>query len=68
MAALFEASLSAGESAAKDIVMLNAAAAMVVVGRAADLRAGVAVARETINSGAPLEKLRALAKLSKTLE
>jgi anthranilate phosphoribosyltransferase len=67
VAALFHQSLSPGASAAKDIVMLNAAAAMVVVGRAADLRAGVALARETIDSGAPLEKLEALAKLSQTL-
>jgi len=66
--ALFHQSLSAGASAAKDVVMLNAAASMVVVGRAADLRAGVALARETIDSGEPLEKLQALAKLSRTLE
>ncbi|MDA0798103.1 MAG: anthranilate phosphoribosyltransferase [Chloroflexi bacterium] len=66
--ALFHQSLSPGASAAKDIVMLNAAASMVVVGRAADLRAGVALARETIDSGEPLEKLQALAKLSQTLE
>jgi anthranilate phosphoribosyltransferase len=66
--ALFHQSLSAGASAAKDVVMLNAAASMVVVGRAADLRAGVALARETIDSGEPLEKLQALAKLSQTLE
>jgi anthranilate phosphoribosyltransferase len=67
-AALFSQALSAGSSAAKDIVMLNAAASMVVVGRAADLRAGVDLARETIDSGAPLEKLQALAKLSQTLD
>lgn len=66
--ALFHQSLSPGASAAKDIVMLNAAASMVVVGRTADLRAGVALARETIDSGAPLAKLRALAKLSQTLK
>ncbi len=68
IATLFHQSLSRGESAAKDIVMLNAAATMVVVGRAADLRAGVALARETIDSGTPLEKLQDLAKLSQTLE
>jgi anthranilate phosphoribosyltransferase len=65
--ALFLQSLSDGASAAKDIVMLNAGAAMVVVGRAADLRAGVALARETIDSGEPLSMLKALAKLSQTL-
>jgi anthranilate phosphoribosyltransferase len=66
--ALFHQSLSDGASAAKDIVMLNAAASMVVVGRVADLRAGVDLARETIDSGAPLQKLQALAKLSQTLK
>lgn len=60
--------LGSGSNARKDIVMLNAAAAMVVVGRAADLRAGVALARETIDSGAPLAKLHELAKLTQTLE
>ena len=68
MTALFHQALSEGPSAAKDIVMLNAAAAMVVVGRAPDLRAGVAIARETIDSGEPLRTLHALAKLSQTLE
>ena len=66
--ALFHQSLSSGASAAKDIVMLNAAASMVVVGRVADLRAGTDLARETIDSGAPLQKLQALAKLSQTLK
>ena len=68
MTALFLESLSEEECAPKDIVMLNAAAAMVVVGRVADLRAGVMLARETINSGEPLRKLHELAKLSQTLE
>jgi len=65
--ALFHQALSTDESPAKDIVLLNAGGAMVVVGRVADLRAGVALARETINSGEPLAKLQALAKLSQTL-
>jgi anthranilate phosphoribosyltransferase len=65
--ALFDQALSTNESPAKDIVLLNAGAAMVVVGRVADLRAGVALARETINSGEPRAKLQALAKLSQTL-
>jgi anthranilate phosphoribosyltransferase len=60
--------LGTGSNPRKDIVMLNAAAAMVVVGRAADLRAGVTLARETIDSGAPLAKLHELANLSQTLE
>jgi anthranilate phosphoribosyltransferase len=66
--AMLRDALGSGPSAAKDIVMLNAAAAMVVVGRVADLRAGVALAREIIDSGAPLVKLNDLAKLTQTLE
>ncbi len=67
-AALFLQALGSGSSAPQDIVLLNTAAALVVAGRAADLRAGVSLAREAIESGAALEKLRALAQLSQTLE
>ena len=51
----------AGRPAYRDAVLLNAAAALVVAGRASDLHAGVAQAREAIASGAALEKVRALA-------
>ena len=67
-ASMFVEALGTGASAPKDIVLLNAAAALVVAGRAADLRAGVDVAREAIDTGAPLAKLNALAALSQTLE
>ena len=67
-ATMFVAALSEAESAPKDIVLLNSAAALVVAGRAADLRAGVTTAREVIDSGAALEKLKALAALSQTLD
>lgn len=41
-----------GEQGAKrDVVILNAAAALVVAGRAADLREGAALAREAIDAG-----------------
>ncbi len=66
-ASKFVQALGSGESAPKDIVMLNAAAALVVAGKAADLRAGVSAAREVINSGAAAKKLEELAKLSQTL-
>ncbi|GGG22891.1 anthranilate phosphoribosyltransferase [Caldovatus sediminis] len=45
----------------RDVVLLNAAAALVVAGRAADLREGAALAARAIDSGAAaavLEKLR----------
>ncbi len=48
----------AGQPGAKrDFVLLNAAAALVVGGRADDLREGVALATESLDSGAVLDKL-----------
>ena len=48
----------AGEpGAARDFVLLNAAAALVVAGRAADLGQGLELARTTIDSGAAQRKL-----------
>jgi anthranilate phosphoribosyltransferase len=64
---MFLQSMSQGDSPAKDAVMLNTAAALVIGGVASDLKAGVGLAREAINSGAALEKLRDLAELSQTL-
>ncbi len=46
--------------AARDIVLINAAAALVTAGRAADFLDGVRLACESINSGAAREKLEAL--------
>ena len=51
-----------------DVVLLNAAAALVVGGNAPDLREGVQQAREAVASGAATEKLEALAHLSQRLE
>jgi anthranilate phosphoribosyltransferase len=44
----------------RDAVLLNAAAALVVAGRAADLRAGVALAARAIDEGAALAALERL--------
>ena len=50
-----------GEKGAKrDIVLLNAAAAIVAGGKAADIAAGLAAAAESIDSGRALEKLEGL--------
>jgi len=46
--------------ARRDVVILNAAAALVVTGLAPDLTAGAALAAEKIDSGAALQKLKAL--------
>lgn len=40
-----------------DMVLLNAGAALMAAGKAADLRSGIALAREVIASGAALQKL-----------
>nr|WP_255670630.1 anthranilate phosphoribosyltransferase [Cognatishimia sp. F0-27] len=60
-AAAFRALLDGAAGAYRDAVLLNAAAALVVAGRAADLRDGVTMARESIDSGAARAKLEALA-------
>jgi anthranilate phosphoribosyltransferase len=48
----------------RDIVLLNAAAALLVAGKAKTLREGVALASESIDSGKALAVLEALARLS----
>ena len=51
-------------NAARDIVLINAAAALVTTGRAVDFSDGVRQARESIDSGAAREKLEALVAFS----
>ncbi len=49
-------------SAYRDAVLLNAAAALVIADRAADLKEGVAMAAQSIDSGAAKAKAEALAR------
>jgi anthranilate synthase/phosphoribosyltransferase len=61
-AAIVEAVLGGAPGPRRDVVLLNAAAALVAAGRVPDLAAGVAVAAETIDAGraiALLARLRA---------
>jgi anthranilate phosphoribosyltransferase len=51
--------------APRDASLVNAAAALVVAGVAADLRAGVKLAARSIDSGAAREKLRRLAQVAR---
>jgi anthranilate phosphoribosyltransferase len=53
--------LDGAPGAYRDAVLLNAAAALVIVGRASDLKAGVEMARTSIDSGAAKAKVAALA-------
>jgi len=52
-----------GRPAYRDAVLLNAAAALIVADRVADLKAGVAMARQAIESGAASDKVKGLARL-----
>ncbi|WP_092890704.1 anthranilate phosphoribosyltransferase [Roseicitreum antarcticum] len=56
--------LDGAPGAYRDAVLLNAAAALLVAGRANSLREGVAMARDSIDSGAARAKVQALAALS----
>ena len=60
-AAKVRAILAGEKGPGRDIVVLNAAAALVVVGAASSLAAGVARAREALDSGAAGRKLADLA-------
>ncbi len=57
--------LLGGEAGAyRDAVLLNAAAGLLVAGRVGDLKAGVALAAESIDSGAARGKAQALARIT----
>jgi anthranilate phosphoribosyltransferase len=51
----------------RDIVLMNAAAALVAGGKARDLKDGVGLAAQSIDSGAARDKLQALVALSQQL-
>ena len=52
----------------RDVVVANAAGGIVAGGKATDLREGVQVAQESIDSGRALEKLELLKEVSRRLE
>ena len=59
-AAITLAVLEGKQGPHRDVVLLNAAAALTVAGAAADLEAGLQLAAYAVDSGAALEKLRRL--------
>ena len=59
--------LSGRDGSKRDIVLMNAAAALVIGGKARDLKEGVAQAADSIDSGAARRKLAALVDLSQRL-
>ena len=58
---------SSAGAARRDIVALNAAAALVACGRAPDLTAGVQLAQDVLHSGEALTRLDAFVRLSQSL-
>ncbi|MGI6093182.1 MAG: anthranilate phosphoribosyltransferase [Veillonellaceae bacterium] len=64
-AAIIICLLQGALGAKRDIVLINAAAALVVGGLAEDIRDGINIAAHSIDSGAALSKLEALKKLSR---
>lgn len=61
-AAALRALLAGERGAYRDAVLLNAAAALLVAGKATNLREGVEIAAESIDSGRAAEKVAALAR------
>lgn len=63
-AAITKSVLTGKDGACRKIILLNAALALMTGEKAGDIREGVAKAEECIDSGAAMEKLEALIKLS----
>ena len=59
--------LAGGHGAYRDIVLLNAAAALMVADRAQDIMSGVELARHALDSGAARAKLEQLVMTSNRL-
>lgn len=62
--AAFQALLEGEASAYRDAVLLNAAAALKIAGRASDLREGTALAAESLDSGAAKRAVTTLARIT----
>jgi anthranilate phosphoribosyltransferase len=66
--AIAESLLRGAKGTKRDIVLLNAAAALIVGGKASDFREGLKLAAEAIDSGKALGKLKQLVEFSKSLD
>ncbi len=66
-AAILEKIFAGERGARRDVVLLNAAAALITAGIAKDLKEGVARSAQAIDSGSALETLRALREFGRQL-
>ncbi|MFA7622111.1 MAG: anthranilate phosphoribosyltransferase, partial [Aminobacteriaceae bacterium] len=67
-ASIIEGVLSGREGAARDAVLLNAAAVFVASGRAADWRDGAAMAADSVDSGRAAAVLESIRRFSRKSE
>ena len=63
-AAALRSVLDGKPSAYRELALLNAAAALIVAGKAKDLKEGVAIGTRTLDSGAAAAKLKQLVAVS----
>ena len=63
-AAGLRAVLEGARNAYRDVALLNAAAALIVAGKATNLKEGVAIGANALDSGAALERLKKLIAIS----
>jgi anthranilate phosphoribosyltransferase len=59
--------LTGADGGRRDAILLNAAGAIAAAGHAADLREGLALARDTVDSGAAAERLEQLIAFSRLI-
>jgi anthranilate phosphoribosyltransferase len=67
-AAAIRSILGGAEGAGRDAILLNAAGAIAAAGHAADLREGLELAREAVDSGAAAARLDELARYSNAVQ
>jgi anthranilate phosphoribosyltransferase len=65
-AAIIEKILAGEESAKRDVVLLNAAAALVAAGRSDSIQDAIAIAAKSLDSAAAQEKLKALIRFTQS--
>jgi anthranilate phosphoribosyltransferase len=65
-AAITQTLLKGGQGPKRDVVLLNAAAVLVIGGKAANVKEGLAIAEEAIDSGSALNKLQHLTEFSQS--
>ena len=56
-----------GNKAYKDIVLLNSSAALLIAGKAEDLKQGIEIAREAIESSKAMQTLKSLIEVSNSV-